>query len=82
MEKREISFKECDQTCPRDCDIMNRILLREAAIGDMYLQLLKDCDYPDVQQFVRRMLEERREYVSRFERSLTKMYSSFDPSGC
>lgn len=82
MDKRDISFKDCDKTCPRDCDIMNKILLREAMIGDMYVELLKACDYPDVHDFVRHMLEERNVNISRFERSLNRMYSSFDPSGC
>lgn len=82
MEPNEMSFKDCDKTCPRDCEIMNRILLREAAVEHLYLQLLKECDYPDVREFVKKMVEERKEHVERLEKSLNKMYSSFDPAGC
>ena len=82
MGPNEISFKDCDKTCPRDCEIMNKILLREAAVEHLYLQLLKECDYPDIHEFVQHMVEERRASVSKFEKCLSKMYASFDPAGC
>jgi len=82
MKTPDISFKDCDKTCPRDCEIMNRVLLREAAVEHLYLQVLEECDVPDVKEFVQRMIDERREYVSHLEKSLNKMYSSFDPAGC
>lgn len=82
MQASDISFKDCDKTCPRDCQIMNQILMREAAVEQLYIQLLQECDYPDVRAFVQQMVEERREHVSRFEKSLNRMYAAFDPSGC
>ena len=82
MTKAEISFKDCDKTCPRDCEIMNRILLREAVVEQMYEQLLDECDYPDVRSFVLDLIEERKRQVAQLEKSLNKMYASFDPAGC
>ncbi len=73
---------ECDKTCPRDCEILNRILLREARVEQFYIQLLESCDYPDVRRFTRELLERRRKRITALERSLNRMYSSFDPSGC
>jgi hypothetical protein len=61
---------------------MNRILLREAVVEQMYDTLYAECDYPDVKDFARTIADERKAYVKKLEESLNKMYASFDPSGC
>jgi hypothetical protein len=61
---------------------MNRILLREAAVEQLYLNLLGNCDYPDVRAFAEELLKERQRQVRDLERSLIRMYASFDPAGC
>ena len=72
---------ECEHSCPRDCALLNRMLLRETALGGVYNQLLKQCDYPDVRRFILDLVKEHDQLERKLERKLNKMYSTFDPSG-
>jgi len=71
----------CEHTCPRDCTLLNRMLLRETALGGFYNQLLQECDYPDVRKFVVELAREHDDAVRKLEGRLNELYASFDPSG-
>jgi rubrerythrin len=73
---------ECDHTCPRDCQQLNQILVREAAVERMYEQLLQDCDFPDIHHFVAEELAVHRQHVRSLEERINRLYTSFDPAGC
>lgn len=77
----ETKSEACEHTCPHDCEALNKLLLREAAIEALYLRLVQSCDYPNVKEFTAALLEERRKHLRIFEGSVNRLYSSFDPAG-
>ena len=72
----------CEHTCPRECQILNRILLREAALDGIYQKILKECDYPDVHAFVLELARDRQQAIQKLEQRVNAMYASYDPAGC
>ncbi len=74
--------EQSHRTGPHDCEIINKILLREATLDALYLTLAQECDYPGVKGFAYALVEERKKHLAAFERSVNKLYSSFDPAGC
>ena len=83
---------KCDHTCRNACAMLNQALREETSMVRFYEQILTQCDFPEIQQFVRELTEERSQSVIRILQKLNEMRaraeimdgvnSSFDPAGC
>jgi hypothetical protein len=83
---------KCEHTCRNACAMLNQALREETAMVRFYEQILSQCDYPDVQSFIREQAEDRSRSVIRILQKLNEMraraeimdgvISSFDPAGC
>ena len=71
----------CDHECRYDCSLLTEALRRESELGKFYDQLLAQCDYPDVREFIAEIAEQRRESMSQIVSRINQFYSTFDPSG-
>jgi hypothetical protein len=64
---------ECSHACRNTCGQLNEALREETAMVRFYEQVMKDCDYPDVNSFVRELLEERSRTVIRIMQKLNEL---------
>lgn len=64
---------ECSHACRSTCGQLNEALREETAMVRFYEQVMKDCDYPDVNSFVRDLLEERSRTVIRIMQKLNEL---------
>jgi rubrerythrin len=81
----------CAHTCRNACGLLNEALHAETAQVRFYERVMAECDYPDVQAFVRQLMEERSASILRIVQKLNELQarskvldgvmSSFDPSG-
>jgi len=51
------TLPHCEHACRTTCAMLNTILREETELIKLYETALAECDYPDVQGFVREMME-------------------------
>lgn len=51
------TLPHCEHACRTTCAMLNTILREETELIKLYETALSECDYPDVQGFVREMME-------------------------
>ena len=49
----------CDHACRNTCAMLSEALRRETAMLQFYDRIIKECDYPDVHNFIHDLAEER-----------------------
>ena len=64
---------ECSHACRNTCGQLNEAIREESAMVKFYEKMMTECDYPDVQAFVREMLEERSRTVIRIMQKLNEL---------
>jgi hypothetical protein len=80
---------ECNHDCRIDCRMLTEAMCKEAEMIHFYEKLMIECDYPDVNSFVRELLEEKSRIVLRINQKLNEIrargqvsdgiISSFEP---
>ncbi|HAL54932.1 MAG TPA: hypothetical protein DCP63_00265 [Bacteroidetes bacterium] len=83
---------ECAHTCRNACAMLNEAMRRESELVKFYEHILSQCDYPEVNSFLREMTEARGETILRIVQKLNELraksqildgvMSSYDPAGC
>jgi hypothetical protein len=80
---------ECNHDCRITCKMLTEAMREETEMIHFYEQLMNECDYPDVNSFVRELLEEKSRIVLRINQKLNEIrargqvsdsiISSFEP---
>jgi Zn ribbon nucleic-acid-binding protein len=86
MESSEIA---CNHDCRITCKMLTEAMRKEAEMIHFYEKLMIECDYPDVNAFVRELLEEKSRIVLHINQKLNEIrargqvsegiMSSFEP---
>jgi hypothetical protein len=86
MEPKSI---ECNHDCRITCKMLTEAMRKEAEMIHFYENLMIECDYPDVNSFIRELLEEKSRFVLRINQKLNEIrargqvsdsiMSSFEP---
>jgi Zn ribbon nucleic-acid-binding protein len=86
MEQNSIG---CNHDCRITCRMLTEAMRREAEMIHFYEKLMTECDYPDVNSFVRGLLEEESRIVLHINQKLNEIrahgqvskgiISSFEP---
>jgi Zn ribbon nucleic-acid-binding protein len=86
MEPSEI---DCNHDCRITCKMLTEAMRKEAEMIHFYEKLMIECDYPDVNAFVRELLEEKSRIVLHINQKLNEIrargqvsegiISSFEP---
>ena len=86
MEPSEI---DCNHDCRIICKMLTEAMRKEAEMIHFYEKLMIECDYPDVNAFVRELLEEKSRIVLHINQKLNEIrargqvsegiISSFEP---
>jgi len=63
----------CEHACRTTCAMLSQIMREESELAKLYETLLTECDYPDVQSFVREMLEAKSATILRILQKLNEM---------
>jgi hypothetical protein len=81
----------CAHDCRNACALLNEAMKRESEMVKFYDQVLAECDYPDIHNFVRDLSEEKSKAILRIVQKVNEMQSrgqildgvisSFDPAG-
>jgi len=64
---------ECTHACRNTCGLLNEAIREESDMVKLYEKMMSECDYPDVQAFVREVLEERSRTVIRMMQKLNEL---------
>jgi Zn ribbon nucleic-acid-binding protein len=85
----EASGIDCNHDCRITCKMLTEAMRKEAEMIHFYEKLMIECDYPDVNAFVRELLEEKSRIVLRINQKLNEIrargqvsegiISSFEP---
>lgn len=85
----EPSGIDCNHDCRITCKILTEAMRKEAEMIHFYETLMTECDYSDVNSFVRELLEEKSRIVLRINQKLNEIrvrgqvsegiISSFEP---
>jgi rubrerythrin len=80
---------ECSHDCRVTCRMLTEAMRQEKDMIHFYEELAAKCDYPDVQAFVRELLEEKSRIVLKINQKLNEIrargqvsdgvISSFEP---
>jgi rubrerythrin len=81
---------DCTHACRNTCGMLNEAIREESEMVKFYEKMMGECDYPDVQAFIRDVLEERSRSVIRLMQKLNELrargqildgvISSFNPT--
>ena len=63
----------CEHACRTTCAMLNTILREETELVKIYETVLTECDYPDVQAFMREMMEAKSGSILRILQKLNEM---------
>ncbi len=63
----------CQHACRTTCSMLNTILREETELIKLYETALTDCDYPDVQGFIREMVEAKSESILEILQKLNEL---------
>ena len=73
----EHAIESCDTKCNHDCRITCKMLAesmrKEAEMIQFYESIMMECDYPDVNSFVRELLEEKSRIVLHINQKLNEI---------
>ncbi len=82
----------CAHACRNSCGLLNEAMRRENEMVKFYQRVAALCDYPDVEQFVENLVQERSSNVLKIVQKLNELQargqtldgvmSSYDPAGC
>jgi hypothetical protein len=85
----EANSIECNHDCRITCRMLAEAMRKEAEMIHFYERLMIECDYPDVNTFVRILLEEKSRFVLHINQKLNEIrargqvsegiISSFEP---
>jgi len=85
----EPSGINCNHDCRITCKMLTEAMRKEAEMIHFYEKLMIECDYPDVNAFVRELLEEKSRIVLHINQKLNEIrargqvsegiISSFEP---
>ncbi|MBN1398727.1 MAG: hypothetical protein JXA06_11915 [Bacteroidetes bacterium] len=64
---------KCDHDCRISCRMLSAAMRKEAEIIGFYEKLVTECDYPDVNSFVRKLLEEKGRTVLQINQKLNEI---------
>jgi hypothetical protein len=80
---------DCNHDCRITCKMLTEAMRKEAEMIHFYEILMAECDYPDVNSFIRELLEEKSRIVLRINQKLNEIrvrgqvsegiISSFEP---
>jgi hypothetical protein len=86
MERKGIA---CSHACRNTCGLLTETMREETEMARMYEEMMHACDYPDVHEFIRELLEEKSQTVLRINQKLNELrargqiidgvISSYDP---
>jgi hypothetical protein len=69
----ETGIIECNHDCRITCKMLTEAMRKEAEMIHFYEQLMTECDYPEVNSFVRELLEEKSRIVLRINQKLNEI---------
>lgn len=69
----DVSSFHCEHACRNTCAMLSQIMREETELAKLYETLQSECDYPDVQNFVREMLEAKSSAILRILQKLNEM---------
>ncbi len=79
----------CNHDCRITCRMLTEAMRKEAEMIHFYENMMTECDYPDVNSFVRELLEDKSRMVLRINQKLNEIrvhgqvsdgiISSFEP---
>jgi hypothetical protein len=88
MKKNEVS---CTHACRNSCAMLNEALRKETELIKFHEEILEECSYPEIREFIVEITEAKRELVLRIIQKLNEMHarsqvidgiiSSFDDPG-
>jgi hypothetical protein len=64
---------ECIYACRNTCSMLDEALRDETAMMRFYERMMNECTYPDVQAFIREILEERSSAILRIVQKLNEL---------
>jgi len=64
---------DCSHACRNTCGLLDNAIREETAMVRFYEGMMQECDYPDVREFVRELLEERSRTVIRIMQKLNEL---------
>jgi len=64
---------ECNHDCRITCKMLTEAMRKEAEMIQFYEQLMTECDYPEVNSFVRKLLEEKSRIVLHINQKLNEI---------
>ena len=56
---------KCKRTCNGQCEVLENLLRQETEALHRYENLIKMCDYPEVQSFLQNLLDAKRAFQAR-----------------
>lgn len=82
----------CAHACRNSCGLLNEAMRRESEMVKFYQRVAEMCDYPEVEQFVEHLVQERSSNVLKIVQKLNELQArgqaldgvmaSYDPAGC
>ena len=64
---------ECNHDCRINCKMLTEAMRKEAEMIQFYEKLMIECDYQDVNSFIRELLEEKSRIVLRINQKLNEI---------
>ena len=69
----ETAGAKCNHDCRITCKMLTDAMRKEAEMIQFYETIMVECDYPDVNSFVRTLLEEKSRIVLRINQKLNEI---------
>ena len=69
----ESGSAQCNHDCRITCRMLTEAMRKEAEMIHFYETIMTECDYPDVNSFVRELLEEKSRIVLRINQKLNEI---------
>jgi Zn ribbon nucleic-acid-binding protein len=66
----EPGYTKCSHDCRITCKMLTEAMRKEAKMIQFYETIMTECDYPDVNSFVRELLEEKSRIVLHINQKL------------
>ncbi len=65
----------CVHACKNSCAMLNEALRKEASAVKFYEGVYAECNFPEVQEFLQEMIEERRNAILRIIKKLNEIHA-------
>jgi hypothetical protein len=69
----ESEAMECKHDCRITCIMLTEVMRKEAEMIQFYEKIMIECDYQDINSFVRELLEEKSRIVLRINQKLNEI---------